>query len=393
MRRRRASCADVGTPLSSVSAASGDRSDEAQQRDEAIGGVPGEAVEERCRQMLVIDRRHEHGAGNLPERCCREALAPPPPPALDGAAIDADGLREAVDPRCRHAVAQNPHQHHDGGEIDLAAKEAQRWRRRPRPAAVHRTAEAEAPVVLGAEPAGPAARLARITGRMQRAAATHASPGTRRVGEIGIAGEQQLMECGVGQQVSIQRCVLPASMVPTNMAKPTPKPGRNDPCHCGSGNKYKKCCLTKDEAAERDRLVKAQAQHDKARHDERAATDPLHVAELTAAIAAHLARAEEEDAYEDELDAASNAVVDLVRAAKLDEAEAAARDLLLRFPDVHDGWDRLGMVHEARGNSRQAADCYRKVIDFIRHHPDRYDAGMVEHFAKLVERLDPPVAS
>src|SRR6516165_1703943 len=84
MRRRRASCADVGTPLSSVSAASGDRSDEAQQRDEAIGGVPGEAVEERCRQMLVIDRRHEHGAGNLPERCCREALAPPPPPALDG---------------------------------------------------------------------------------------------------------------------------------------------------------------------------------------------------------------------------------------------------------------------------------------------------------------------
>lgn len=27
------------------------------------------------------------------------------------------------------------------------------------------------------------------------------------------------------------------------------KPGRNDPCTCGSGQKYKKCCLTKDEAA------------------------------------------------------------------------------------------------------------------------------------------------
>ena len=70
-----------------------------------------------------------------------------------------------------------------------------------------------------------------------------------------------------------------------------------------------------------------------------------------------------------------------------------ARDLLVRFPDVHDGWDRLGMVHEARGDSRQAADCYRKVIDFIRRHPDDYDAGMVEQFAKLVERLDPPVAT
>ncbi len=27
--------------------------------------------------------------------------------------------------------------------------------------------------------------------------------------------------------------------------------GRNDPCHCGSGRKYKKCCLKKDQAAER----------------------------------------------------------------------------------------------------------------------------------------------
>jgi len=25
------------------------------------------------------------------------------------------------------------------------------------------------------------------------------------------------------------------------------KIGRNDPCHCGSGKKYKKCCLSKDE--------------------------------------------------------------------------------------------------------------------------------------------------
>lgn len=27
------------------------------------------------------------------------------------------------------------------------------------------------------------------------------------------------------------------------------KTGRNDPCHCGSGEKYKKCCIHKDEAA------------------------------------------------------------------------------------------------------------------------------------------------
>jgi hypothetical protein len=25
------------------------------------------------------------------------------------------------------------------------------------------------------------------------------------------------------------------------------RPGRNEPCHCGSGKKYKHCCLTKDD--------------------------------------------------------------------------------------------------------------------------------------------------
>ena len=26
------------------------------------------------------------------------------------------------------------------------------------------------------------------------------------------------------------------------------RPGRNEPCHCGSGRKYKQCCLPADEA-------------------------------------------------------------------------------------------------------------------------------------------------
>ena len=37
------------------------------------------------------------------------------------------------------------------------------------------------------------------------------------------------------------------------------KPGRNDRCPCGSGKKYKACCLTRDEAAERDGLAAAQS--------------------------------------------------------------------------------------------------------------------------------------
>lgn len=30
------------------------------------------------------------------------------------------------------------------------------------------------------------------------------------------------------------------------------RPGRNDPCHCGSGKKYKNCCLKKDQEKDRN---------------------------------------------------------------------------------------------------------------------------------------------
>jgi tetratricopeptide (TPR) repeat protein len=75
--------------------------------------------------------------------------------------------------------------------------------------------------------------------------------------------------------------------------------------------------------------------------------------------------------------------------AKLDEAENAARDLLQRFPDVHDGYDRLGMVYEARGQPKEAADCYRKVIEIIRGQPNAYDQELADVFVKLVAKLDP----
>jgi len=42
------------------------------------------------------------------------------------------------------------------------------------------------------------------------------------------------------------------------MASPTSaRPGRNEPCHCGSGRKYKQCCLAKDEAKDAKARAKA----------------------------------------------------------------------------------------------------------------------------------------
>lgn len=83
-------------------------------------------------------------------------------------------------------------------------------------------------------------------------------------------------------------------------------------------------------------------------------------------------------------------MVDLIHADKLDEAEAAARDLLVRYPDVHDGWDRLGFVHEKRGENDQAAKCYRKVVDFLHRNPGYAGPNMAEHFTKLAAKLNPP---
>ena len=162
-----------------------------------------------------------------------------------------------------------------------------------------------------------------------------------------------------------------------------PRTGRNDPCPCGSGKKYKHCCLDKDRAVE---LAPAIAQRfalqaQKANQVALQKDDQQELLESQAAL-------QEAQA----LDAASNAVVDLVHAGRLDEAEQAARALLLRYPEVHDGYDRLGMVHEARGQFREAADCYRLVIEFTRAHPADYDAGFVDSFLELIVKLEDSAA-
>jgi tetratricopeptide (TPR) repeat protein len=144
------------------------------------------------------------------------------------------------------------------------------------------------------------------------------------------------------------------------------KIGRNDPCPCNSGKKYKKCCLASDEAAAR-------------------AAPPAQIAGVPARRPSVASYVQDEL---DELTEASNAVVDMVQAGNLDAAEQAAHDLLARFPDVHDGYDRLGMVCEARGDHRQAADYYRKAINVIRNHPDAYDPEFEAVFQRLVDRLE-----
>ncbi len=59
------------------------------------------------------------------------------------------------------------------------------------------------------------------------------------------------------------------------------RPGRNDPCHCGSGLKYKKCCASKDDAARSaelaaqaaERGARAQAEREQAAAEGESAPD------------------------------------------------------------------------------------------------------------------------
>ena len=41
--------------------------------------------------------------------------------------------------------------------------------------------------------------------------------------------------------------IVPLQEVQRPIKRKTPKIGRNQPCPCGSGLKYKKCCLNKEE--------------------------------------------------------------------------------------------------------------------------------------------------
>lgn len=155
------------------------------------------------------------------------------------------------------------------------------------------------------------------------------------------------------------------------------KPGRNDPCPCGSGQKYKRCCLQKDEAAERAERATAAAARTLAATGH---ADHHHECDFCGPLGGE----------EDELTRDSNAVVDLVHEGQLEQAEQAARKLLERYPEVHDGYDRLGMVYEARGQRKAAADCYRKVIEFVRAHPEQYEPEFTTTFEQLIAELDPP---
>jgi len=129
------------------------------------------------------------------------------------------------------------------------------------------------------------------------------------------------------------------------------KVGRNAPCPCGSGKKYKKCCLLRPDG-------KTQM-----------AEQPMGFTPV----------------YTD-LDQLSNSVVDLIAQRKLDEAEAVSRKLLEDYPDQIDGLDRLAQVYEARGEKEKAIEYYRKAADFAGSMPG-FDKESIDWYLSEANRI------
>ena len=130
------------------------------------------------------------------------------------------------------------------------------------------------------------------------------------------------------------------------------KTGRNAPCPCGSGKKYKKCCLSRKEG-------------NKHRSVKKMGFIPVYT----------------------ELDQLSNSVVDLIKQNKLDEAEAVSRKLLTEYPDQVDGFNRLAMVYEARGEKSMAANYYLKAADFAKSN-EGFDQTTIKWFLSEAKRME-----
>lgn len=126
---------------------------------------------------------------------------------------------------------------------------------------------------------------------------------------------------------------------------------RNAPCPCGSGKKYKKCCLSKSESGARKEV------------------------------------AVESVAVETDLDTLSNRANDLIRQAKWDLAQEICERLRVEFPDEIDADDRMAQLHAARKQWAPALAHARAALDKARANHEKFDPELVADLQEQVAFL------
>lgn len=140
---------------------------------------------------------------------------------------------------------------------------------------------------------------------------------------------------------------------------------RNHPCPCGTGKKYKLCCLGKQEAEQRAaREAQLQARRDAEWHKRYRFID------------------------DDPLTNLSNEANDAIRAGRLDEAEVLCRQLLDEYPDEIDGHKRTARLLEARGDNKAAAQSMRTALAMALTQ-EGFEEASFQSMRDDIARLDP----
>lgn len=126
--------------------------------------------------------------------------------------------------------------------------------------------------------------------------------------------------------------------------------GRNDPCICGSGKKYKKCCLGKPDGAIGNGTNDSHSSH---------------------------------HAFESDIDSLSNETIDLIEGKEFAKAEKNCERLVKEFPDCVDGHEMYGDLFSAKGETAKAIESYEKAIRFMKTHSGFEEDGI----ARLKEKM------
>ena len=147
------------------------------------------------------------------------------------------------------------------------------------------------------------------------------------------------------------------------------KIGRNDPCPCGSGRKFKNCCLEREEAS---------------RREQREASN--------AALNAEVQR--DYEAFEDfhRSEEAADKIWMLIDAGSLEAAEDCTREYIDSFPESPVGFDMMAGICEARGEWLQAAHWLHQLMEFSRQNPGMFtprDKARIQHRIDRFESRTP----
>lgn len=174
----------------------------------------------------------------------------------------------------------------------------------------------------------------------------------------------------------------------------TTKIGRNDPCRCGSGKKYKRCCLSADDAPAVARAREAAVQEAVFARDSAVISAMLRRRGLPRNEDTLRSIAAEMEHKANEIARLCALAVDGIAAGRFDEASDVCDRLEREYPEEVDGLELRAQIHEARGHTVAAAQTYRRALDFTlaREHFD-LDEELRDSYRGHIARLEALAAS